>query len=258
VSEDRAAADVAQQTNRLADRLGRFVFGYRDYLVPAALVAVIALTRPQAPFGSERLDAALDVLGLLVALAGQILRMAVIGYAYIQRGGAQKQLSAPKLVCAGFYAHSRNPMYAGDFLLFLGLCMIYNSTWVYLTVLPIVTVSLLAIVGAEERYLGQRFGAAYADYCRRVNRFVPRLHGLHATLRGMHFDWRRVLRKEYGTTFAWVSAAFFLLAWQQIVRLGWSDGQPALRWLLCLYVPVPLAYGYVRWLKKSGRLQSPD
>ena len=258
MSGERAAADVAQGTTPLADRLGRFVFGYRDYLVPAALLAVIALTRPQAPFGSERLDAALDALGLLVAVVGQVLRMAVIGYAYIQRGGAQKQLSAPKLVCAGFYAHSRNPMYAGDFLLFLGLSLIYNSPWVYLVVLPAVAFSLLAIVTAEERYLGRRFGAAYADYCRTVNRFVPGLRGLRTTLRGMHFDWRRVLRKEYGTTFAWVSAAFFLLAWQQIVRLGWSAGQPALRWLLCLYVPVPLAYGYVRWLKKSGRLQSPD
>jgi protein-S-isoprenylcysteine O-methyltransferase Ste14 len=258
VSGQRAAADVAQGTPPLADRLGRFVFGYRDYLVPAALVAVIALTRPQTAFGSARLDAALDVLGLLVALAGQTLRIAVIGYAYIQRGGAQKQLSAPKLVCAGFYAHSRNPMYAGDFLLFLGLCIIYNSPWVYLVVLPAVTLSLLAIVSAEERYLGRRFDAAYADYCQRVNRFVPRPYGLRATLRGMHFDWRRVLRKEYGTTFAWVSAAFFLLAWEQIVRPGSSGAQPVLLWLLCLYALVPLAYGYVRWLKKSGRLQSPD
>jgi hypothetical protein len=193
-----------------------------------------------------------------VALAGQVLRVAVIGYAYIQRGGAQKQLSAPKLVSAGFYAHSRNPMYAGDILLFLGLCIIYNSPAVYLVVLPAVTLGLLAIVRAEERYLAQRFGAGYADYCRRVNRFVPRVRGLRATLHGMQFDWRRVLRKEYGTTFAWVSAAFFLLAWQRVVWLGWSGAQPALRWLLGLYLPVPLAYGYVRWLKKSGRLRSSD
>lgn len=258
MSGDRAAADVVQGATPLADRLGRFVFGYRDYLVPAALVVVIALTRPQAPFGSERLDALLDALGLLVALAGQILRIAVIGHAYIQRGGAQKQLSAPKLVCAGFYAHSRNPMYVGDFLLFLGLCIIYNSAWVYLVVLPAVGLSLLAIVSAEERYLGRRFGAAYADYCQRVNRFIPRLYGLRATLRGMPFDWRRVLRKEYGTTFAWVSAACFLLAWEQVVWRGWSGARPALFRLLCLYAPVPVAYGYVRWLKKSGRLQSPD
>jgi protein-S-isoprenylcysteine O-methyltransferase Ste14 len=239
----------------LADRLGRFVFRYRDYLVPAVLVGVLVLTRPQAPLGSERLDVVLDVLGLLVAAAGQVLRALVIGYAYIRRGGINKQLAAPTLVCEGFYAHSRNPMYVGDFLLFLGLAMIYHSAGVYLVVLPIVATALLAIVTAEERYLAARFGAAYTAYCQRVNRFIPTLRGLSATIRGMRFDWRRVLRSEYGTTFAWLSAAFFLLAWEDVLRLGWVRSTPDLQRLLVLYLPVPIAYGIVRWLKKSGRLR---
>ena len=242
----------------LFDQLGRFVFRYRDYLVPAGLVVVLLLTRPQAPFGSERADAWLDAVGFLVACTGQALRVLVIGYAYIQRGGANKQLSAPTLVCEGFYAHSRNPMYVGNFLLILGLCLIYNSAWVYLVGFPIFAIALLAIVKAEERYLARRFGAEYADYCRHVNRFVPGVHGLRATLRGMRFDWRRVVRKEYGTTFAWLSAAFFLLAWERLVRLGWAGAAPQLARLAALYAPIPLAYGFARWLKKSDRLRSPD
>ena len=242
----------------LFDRLGRFVFSYRDYLAPAALVAMLAFTRPQAPFGSERLDVVLDIVGFLIATAGQVLRMTVIGFAYIQRGGANKQLSAPKLVCEGFYAHSRNPMYVGNFLLLVGLSVIYHSVWVYLVVLPILTIGLFAIVKAEERYLAGRFGAEYADYCQRVNRFIPNPRGLGATMSGMRFDWRRVLRKEYGTTFAWLSAAFFLLAWEDVLRFGWSVAAPDLYRLLLLYAPVPFAYGFVRWLKKSHRLDSPD
>jgi hypothetical protein len=54
VSADRLPADRAHRAHALVDQLGRFVFGYRDYLVPAALVAVIALTRPRAAFGSAR------------------------------------------------------------------------------------------------------------------------------------------------------------------------------------------------------------
>lgn len=247
---------VTRRSAVLADRLGRLVFRYRDYLVPAVLVAVLGLTRPQAPLGSERLDIVLDALGLLVATAGQAWRAMVIGYAYIRRGGINKQLAAPTLVCQGFYAHSRNPMYVGDFLLFTGLAIIYHSAVVYLVVLPIVAIALLAIVSAEERYLAARFGDAYAAYCQRVNRFVPSLRGLSATTRGMRFDWRRVLRSEYGTTFAWLSAAFFLLAWEDVLRFGWARSAPRLHWLVALYLPVPIAYGIVRWLKKSGRLRS--
>ena len=240
----------------LADRLGRFVFRYRDYLVPSVLVGVLVLTRPQAPLGSERLDAVLDAAGFLVAAAGQALRAMVIGYAYIRRGGINKRPAAPTLVCEGVYAHCRNPMYVGDFFLFAGLAMIYHSAGVYLVVLPIVAAALLAIVTAEERYLAARFGTAYGAYCERVNRFVPALRGLSRTTRGMQFDWRRVVRKEYGTTFAWLSAAFFLLAWERVVRVGWASSAPQLRDLLACYLPVPIAYGAVRWLKKSGHLRS--
>jgi protein-S-isoprenylcysteine O-methyltransferase Ste14 len=242
----------------LVDRVGRFAFGSRDYLVPAMLVAVMTLTRPRAPFGSEYLNAGLDLLGILVAAAGQALRVTVIGFAYIQRGGANKQLSAPRLVCEGFYAHCRNPMYVGDFLLFIGLSLICNATLGYVVVLPIVAFVLLAIVTAEERYLERRFGADYTAYCRRVNRFIPRLGGLRATTSGMQFDWKRVLRKEYGATFAWLSTAFGLMMWERWSRLGWAGAAPQLRVLLWAYLAVPIAYAVVRWLKKSGRLSSPD
>jgi protein-S-isoprenylcysteine O-methyltransferase Ste14 len=240
----------------VVERLGQFVFRYRDYLVPAGFLIALVFTRPQPVFGSEHADAWLDALAVAVSFAGQALRILVIGYAYIKRGGANKRLAAPKLVCEGFYAHSRNPMYAGNIFLMFGLCLIYNSTWVYLVGLPIVVVALLAIVLAEERYLDTRFGADYAAYCERVNRFLPRLRGLRATMRGMRFDWRRVLQKEYGTTFAWVSAAFFLLAWERLIWHGWDGARPDIAALALFYCPVPVAYGVARWLKKSGRLRS--
>jgi protein-S-isoprenylcysteine O-methyltransferase Ste14 len=258
MSSDRdSVAGALPVSSATVDLLGRFVFRYRDYLVPAVLLATLVLSRPHAPLGSERMNVLVDLLGVVIAAAGQMLRVAVIGFAYIQRGGAQKSLSAPKLVRAGFYAHVRNPMYVGDVLLFLGLCLIYNAPFAYLVTLPVVTLSLLTVVHAEERYLGERFGAAYEAYRAEVNRFVPRWRGLCQTVASMRFDWRRVLRKEYGTTFAWSSAAFFLLAWERVVRLGWN-AQPAMRWFVYAYLPIPVAYCIVRWLKKTGRLRSPD
>jgi protein-S-isoprenylcysteine O-methyltransferase Ste14 len=236
------------------DRVGRFVFRYRDYLVPVTLLAVVLLTRPQAAGG--RLDGALEVIGFAVAALGQALRMTVIGFAYIQRGGAKKQLSAPTLVCEGIYAHSRNPMYVGNFLLLVGLLLMYNAPAAYVILLPVYAAALLAMVRAEERFLAERFGAQYAAYADRVNRFIPSVRGLRATLAPMRFDWRRVVRKEYGTTFAWLSMAFFILAWKRIERAGWPAAAPELRILLCWYAPIPVLYGIARWLKKSKRLRS--
>jgi len=239
-------------------RIGQFVFRFRDYLVPVVLVGMLALTEAQAPWGSERANLWLDLVGLLTALAGQVLRVSVIGYAYIQRGGANKRLAAPRLVTEGFYAHSRNPMYVGNFLLVTGLLIIYNSFWAYVAVLPLFCGAVLSIIHAEEVFLRGRFGAEYEAYCRRVNRFVPRLTGLRATLGSMHFNVRRVLRKEYGTTFAWLSGALFLMAWERLLRVGYSGAAREVTFIAAAFLPIVAAYATVRWMKKTGRLQSPD
>ena len=100
--------DVAATPNismQAVIRVGRFAFRFRDYLAPAGLVLILVLSRPRAPFGSEELDRWLDLIGVLVASVGQAIRATCIGYAYIVRGGVEKELAAPTLVCEGIYAH---------------------------------------------------------------------------------------------------------------------------------------------------------
>ncbi len=242
----------------LVSWVGRFVFKYRDYLAPAVGILILIYEEPRPIFFSQRANWWLDLAGLVVALTGQIVRATVIGYAYIVRGGANKQLAAPRLVREGFYAHSRNPMYVGNFLLLLGLALIYNAPLVYLIGLPACVGGLWAIVRSEEEFLRGKFGAEYEDYCRTVNRFLPDIRGLRQTLSRMHFDWRRVLRKEYGTTFAWTSTAILFLGYERVVWNGLEQSAGAVRALGAVWLTLGMCYLCVRWLKKSGRLASPD
>jgi protein-S-isoprenylcysteine O-methyltransferase Ste14 len=250
------AVSSSARPNSVVQSLGRFVFRFRDYLAPAGLVGILVCTHPEHLFGSATVNFWADAFGLVVAATGQALRGTVIGYAYIVRGGANKRLAAPKLVCEGFYAHSRNPMYLGNFLLLTGLAIIYNSRWVYGIGLPLYYGGLLSIVKAEESFLADKFGAEYEQYCRQTNRFFPRLRGLGATLSSMSFDWKRVLRKEYGTTFAWLSAALFLLIWERLHHFGYAAAATRINLLLAAYIPLIAAWATVRWLKKTHRLAS--
>jgi protein-S-isoprenylcysteine O-methyltransferase Ste14 len=234
--------------------IGRFVFRYRDYLAPLGLALILVGTRPQPFFASARADAWFDAVGLLVAACGQAVRFVVIGYAYIQRGGVDKQLAANRLVCEGIYAHSRNPMYVGNFLLLAGLVMIYHSLAVYLVAFPVYLLGIWTIIKSEEEFLAKRFGRDYEDYCRRVNRFLPRLRGMRQTLGSMRFDWRRVVRKEYGTTFAWTSVALVLIAWEQIHWYGAAAARDLLVVLAAAWLGILLLYAVARWLKKTRRL----
>lgn len=206
----------------LLARLGTLVFRYRDGLFPLLLLLLLGGFRPVHPWAAERNDW-LDVAGLALALIGQAWRVAVIGYAYIRRGGKDRQVYATSLQTAGFFALSRNPLYLGNLLILGGLFLINNNPWVYALGVPFFLVAYSAIVAAEEAYLAARFGAAYADYCRRVPRWLPDLRRLPGTLQGMRFDWRRVVVKEYGSAYAWMVGAVLLLAYGRASSLTAVD-----------------------------------
>ena len=242
---------------RLLIRIGNFLFTGRNHIFPLVFLAIAAVSRPLAPFGSERADLALDAIGIAVALAGQTLRAMVIGLAYIRRGGKGKKIHADTLVQDGFFAHSRNPLYLGNMMVFLGLFLVLNSRLGYAVGVPFFYLAYLSITLAEEDYLHREFGDRYDAYRRSVNRFVPSLHGLGATMRSMSFDWGRLVRKEYGSTFIWITTVLGLLLWEGAARHGWSAvGHRA--WVLGSTWIVALAgYLLARYLKKTGRLSAP-
>ena len=243
--------------HRALVRFGSFLFTGRNHIFPLAFVAIAAASRPRAAFGSERGDLALDAIGLAVALAGQTLRAMVIGLAYIRRGGKGKKIHADNLVQDGFFAHSRNPLYLGNMMVFLGLFLVLNSNLGYLVGVPFFYVAYLSITLAEEAYLRKHFGDEYAAYYRRVNRFIPSLKGIGATMRSMSFDWGRLVRKEYGSTFIWITAALGLLLWEKAARLGWGSVGPRARVLAAVWAVAIAGYLLARYLKKTGRLSAP-
>jgi hypothetical protein len=195
------------------------------------------------------------VLGLLVALAGQAVRLLTIGYAYIHRGGKNRQVYATKLVAEGIYSHTRNPMYLGSFLINLGLSIIYGSTVVTLVVLFVFGFVYLAVISAEEDFLKKKFGQEYKDYMNKVNRFWPDFRGIQATLQRFdHYDWRRVLRKESGTILGLVFGLVFILGWKTYSIYGFDAGKTALTTLGILFVGALLFHGAIHYLQEKGYL----
>jgi protein-S-isoprenylcysteine O-methyltransferase Ste14 len=234
--------------------LGNFLFRHRNLVFPAVLVAIVLLDRPRYAFGSRAWDRALDTAAILCILAGQALRVLVIGLDYIVRGGRGGKVYAEDLVTGGIFAHSRNPLYVGNIAIFVGLLAILNSPLGWVAGVPAVLVAYVALVLAEEEFLRGKFGAPYEAYCRDVNRFLPSWEGLSATIRSMPFDWRRVIRKEYGSTFAWITAVIALLVWERTA----VEGSASVRADLPAYTVAWLAalglWAVARFLKKTKRL----
>jgi hypothetical protein len=178
----------------------------------------------------------------------------VIGLAYITRGGQGRQVWANTLVEDGVFGHCRNPLYLANVLLILGLAIVHGGWAMYLIGVPFFMAAYFCIVRAEEHYLLGRFGNAYADYCRRVPRWMPSWRGLSRTLAEGQFDWLKILRKEYGTPFAWLSGLAVLLVWEHATPGAMPIGRMELGVIAIAWVVLAIAYLVVRTLKLRGKL----
>lgn len=236
-------------------KIGSFLFRYRNVVGPFLFLIALFVGRPTYPFGRPDLDILFDVVGMTCALLGQTLRIVTIGYEYIERGGRNRQVFASKLVQGGVFGHCRNPLYVGNILIALGFALIVNSYLFYLIVIPFIIFSYSCIVAAEEAFLSHKFGAEYDQYCRRVNRWRPRLTGWKDSTEGMQFNWRRVLVKEYNTIFVMTVSLFALRLWCDYWIIG-PDALPRMEYLMTGAVAWVVLYVIVRSLKKSGYVKA--
>ena len=234
-------------------RLGTALFKYRDALFPLVLIAAAFGTRPRLA-GTTPTDHVMDAVGFAVSATGQALRALVVGLVYITRGGQNRRPWANSLVEGGIFGHSRNPLYGANMLILLGLAMVHNGWAMYLIVLPLFALTYVAIVRAEEQYLSARFGGDYEAYCTRVPRWWPRFAGLGATIRQGSFNWLKVLRKEYGTPFAWISGFLLLLVWEHSSPGATPMTHAERNTIVLVWCAIAAAYTMVRKLKLSGRL----
>jgi len=138
------------------------------YAVPLALSLVLHYWRPVASVPAL-VGAPAGLVSLALGLA--VLVAAVRGF---RAAGTTLQPweSTTALVTSGPFRFSRNPIYLGYTLLYLGVALWVRSVW-SLVFLPLVLWGMTRLViRREERYLEARFGAAYRDYARRVRRWI--------------------------------------------------------------------------------------
>ena len=81
-------------------------------------------------------------------------------------------LPTTALVVDGIYGWTRNPLYLGSTLVYLGLGVAAGSLWAIVLVVPLLWLINVGVIAREERYLERKFGEAYRAYKARVRRWV--------------------------------------------------------------------------------------
>jgi Phospholipid methyltransferase len=135
----------------------------------------------------------------------------------------------------GPYKLMRHPLYAGNFLIVLGLSVVFHNLWAYLLLLLPFAYMYHAITNMEEKRLRRRFTEDYRGYREQeVPRFLPALQNLgQAISTTLPFGWGLAWRKEYESCCGWLAGVVILEAYQGVLLRGWAQNWPStLTWVV--------------------------
>ena len=111
-----------------------------------------------------------------LALAGITTWIACLDTFSRHGRGTPLPADAPRhLVTTGLFGHLRNPIMAGELAVIWAEALYLASLGVTLYAIAMSVGAHVMIVQIEEPELRKRFGQIYADYCRDVPRWLPRL-----------------------------------------------------------------------------------
>lgn len=75
-------------------------------------------------------------------------------------------------VAHGVYRRTRNPMYLGMTLAYLGLTVAANAPVALWLFIPLIMTIHYGVIAREERYMADKFGVAYVNYTHSVPRWL--------------------------------------------------------------------------------------
>jgi protein-S-isoprenylcysteine O-methyltransferase Ste14 len=147
-------------------------FIYRTRVLYFYLPLVISIVLKRITGGTTSLP--LFLLGIGVAILAETFRMYAASYL-----GGRQVVSSPQaefLATSGPYAFTRNPLYLGNLLLGLAVCITINEWHVYLLFLASFAIVYSIVIPYEETFLFQKFGAEFQSYTTATPRLIPTTH----------------------------------------------------------------------------------
>jgi len=111
-------------------------------------------------------------VGLGLIIIGEAIRLA--GVAAAGTVTRRRSRAVQRLVTYGIFAWSRNPLYNGNFLIWMGFVTISGVLWFLPIAVLLFALEYELIVRYEEGVLESTFGRDYLDYKTETPRWIPR------------------------------------------------------------------------------------
>jgi protein-S-isoprenylcysteine O-methyltransferase Ste14 len=185
-STSSAAPQLSAAERTPAARAGAILFRHRGWL--PVLVLGVPLIAP------GDMSVRLWVIGLALVIVGEAWRL--WGVAAAGTTTRRRSRNVQRLVTYGPFAWSRNPLYNGNCMIWLGFAVISGVLWFLPIAVVLFAVEYSLIVRFEEGVLESTFGEEYLAYKASVPRWMPRPPRSRSE---GELDWTQAWRSEIST-----------------------------------------------------------
>ncbi len=169
--------------------LGSVFFKYRSYIPLPFVFLMLVFMEPTLTS---------VIIGFLIALSGELIRIWSVSFAGSETR-TTSGVGGTYLVTQGPYSVIRNPLYAGNILIYIGIGIMSNALFPYLQIFAFLffLFQYHCIVLAEEEFLQNKFTKIYSDYKKTVGRFIPKFTKLPDHIKsGLELNVKSGLRSE--------------------------------------------------------------
>lgn len=112
------------------------------------------------------------VIGILLMGLGSGIAAAAFTQ-FTQIGTGVKPITpTTQIVSDGIFAYTRNPMYLGLTLVYVGFMVLCDIFWGLVLTIPLVFIIRHYAIAREEEYLSDKFGEEYEEYKSKVRRWL--------------------------------------------------------------------------------------
>jgi len=162
MSRTNPRVSVTEQS--IPAQIGGVLFRHRGWLPLLFLGIPLVMPGSTSLFGWE--------VGLGLIIIGEAIRLA--GVAAAGTVTRRRSRTVQRLVTYGIFAWTRNPLYIGNFLAWMGFVTISGVLWFLPIAVLLFAVEYELIVRYEEGVLESIFSSEYLDYKHETPRWIPR------------------------------------------------------------------------------------
>lgn len=185
-------------------KTGKYLFRNRSYTPLPFIVLMFLFINPTA----------LSIAaGFVIMVCGEIIRIWAVSYAGSETrttGG----VGGSKLVTQGPYSVIRNPLYAGNVIIYTGVGIMSMALFPWLQIIAFIyfIFQYYCIIINEEEYLEKSFPDSFPVYKKFVNRIVPSFRKLPDDIKSdTVFDLKKGLKSEKRTLTSFLLIVLLIL-----------------------------------------------